>query len=259
MATMVDVEVSPDTREGPSSSVWGGFNVLEMLRSPRTGTHFFEDFVALNPLTTVQADTGATVADGAERGGSLALTTGATDNNEAYAGGALGGFNISDSDLKDLRFEARIKVSSLVSQTVFVGLIDPAAIAANMILDTGVMGDFDYIGFRIAEADSDGIDFVYQANGQSEVVVVNEAQVAVAGTWYKLGFRYLQNENTARRIAAFVNGTEQSTYVTAANIAAATFPDGVLMTPVVGIKTNSAATKVLDCDWIRVIQQRYDS
>jgi len=260
MVLMVDVELSPDTRTGPSSSIWRNADIIEMIRNPRCGHYFFEDFMVGKPghLITLEADATAATADGAERGGSITLTTGGTDNNECYVGGDYGGFEISDTggDAHKLWFEARVKVSAIAAQTVFVGMIDPAAVAANMLLDAGTVGDFDYIGFRINEADPDGIDFAYRISGGSEVVAVNEAQVAVADTYYKLGFVYDPLEDTSRRITIYVNGTANATYVTGTNIAAASFPDAQLLTPAIGIKTNAAVTKVLECDWVRVAQER---
>jgi len=65
---------------------------------------------------------------------------------------------------------------------------------------------------------------------------------------------YDPDEADAQKIKVYVNNVEQSTYVTATNIATATFPDGEPMAMVWASKVGGAVTGTAEMDWWRAAQ-----
>jgi hypothetical protein len=207
---------------------------------------------------TAYIDVGGTLTQLAdETGGVLALTTDGTDEDEIWiqSGDATGplGF-ISDTAGADFLtvFEARYKISSISNAVMssFVGLASPGCAAQNTKVDaTGVLlttGAF--IGFDVL-LDGDSIQFTYQAASQTVNQKIAGVHVPVADDFVKLGFVYDPQAEASKRIKVFVNNTEQSTYVTATNIAAATFPDAEALSFLAGFKNTTAATGELAIDW----------
>ncbi len=80
--------------------------------------------------------------------------------------------------------------------------------------------------------------------------------VPVADTYVKVGFRYNPAAPAAKRIAVFVNGAEQNTYVTQTNIETATFPDGERLSPVWCVKVGAASESKAQMDWWRAAVRR---
>jgi len=123
-----------------------------VLRKVSVGSDFLEAD-SLAAFSTVEADTGASVAlaTGANAiGGKALLTTGATDNNEAYI--------FTDEVFKftaDKPFIAHVSVQYAESATddanVAVGLMD--AVGANSILDNGAGPKAAYSGAVVYKTD----------------------------------------------------------------------------------------------------------
>jgi hypothetical protein len=203
---------------------------------------------------TSYIDAGGTVTNLADEiGGVIALTTDGTDEDEIWmSSGALG--KISDTAGDDCLtvFEARYKVSSIVNAAMshFVGLAKPGLAAADTVVDaTGVLkADSDFIGFRTL-LDGDAISFVYQKGGAAVQNKIATVHIPVADTYVKLGFVYDPAAKASERIKVFVNNVEQATCVTAANIAAATFPDAVILSMLAGFKNTTAVATELAIDW----------
>lgn len=202
-------------------------------------------------------DTGDAIAQVAtDRRGVITFTTAGTDNNESWLQpGGAGSVSalISDTagDDKMQIFECRAKVGTLAECGVFLGLSEESLAAANTLVDdTGALASKDLIGFHAPLAASTSVlDFVYRKAGQTAQVLIDDVHTLVADTYVKLGFVYDPYAPRAKRIAAFVNGVEQSTYVTGTLIEAATFPDGEELQPLFGLKTGAAAAKTLSLDW----------
>lgn len=204
-------------------------------------------------------DTGGTLLNLAdEKGGVLALTTDGTDEDEIWmvCGDGTGGLGmISDTSGDDhmTAFECRYKINTIANSAMshFVGLTTPMAAAAEMAVDaTGALkATTSILGFRTL-LDGDNIEFVYQAVADSAVVIaVASAKVPVADTFMKLGFLYDPSAPAAKRIKVFADNVELSTYVTATQIATATFPDAEQLTFQAGYKNTTAAAGELAIDW----------
>lgn len=207
---------------------------------------------------TSYIDTGGTITQLADEiGGVLALTTDGTDEDEIWLSGGDGvgplGF-ISDTAGSDFLtvFEARYKISSITDSVMssFVGLASPGLGAAETKVNaTGVLKtDKAFLGFDVL-LDGDSIQFTYQAASQTVQQKIAGVHVPVADDFVKLGFIYDPRAKASQRIKVFVNNVEQNTYVTATDIAAATFPDAEALTFLAGFKNTTAAAGELAIDW----------
>lgn len=209
---------------------------------------------------TSYIDTGGTLTQLAdESGGVLALTTDGTDEDEIWvsSGDGTGGLGyISDTAGADFLtvFEARYKLSSITNSVMssFVGLASPGLAAADTKVDaTGALkATGAFIGFDVL-LDGDSIQFVYQKASQTVVTKISAVHVPVADDFVKLGFVYDPEAPADKRIKVFVNNTEQSTYVSASDIASTTayFPDAAMLTFLAGFKNTTAAAGELAVDW----------
>jgi len=158
---------------------------------------------------------------------------------------------------KKLVFETRIRMGSITSRNIFVGLAEEGFAVADAITDSGAMVTTkDFIGFRSLEGDASGFDTVYQKASQTTVVVKDDALTAVIDTWYKLGFIYdpagYYNQNKVIRF--FVDGVEQADGVADSALDDATFPGGEEMSPIWGIKNGAGTALSLDIDWVKIWQ-----
>jgi len=153
---------------------------------------------------------------------------------------------ISDSDPRLLICEYRFKLNSVTNGdgSIFLGLGEEAlAAAATPIADSSghVVSDDDLIGFFIGEDDNDALKFLYRKNGGVLQTVMTYGTALAADTWYNVGFVYDPAAVASKRIKIFVDNVEQQSYVTADNIAAATFPDGEELAMYAAIKNSADA------------------
>jgi hypothetical protein len=193
-------------------------------------------------------ETGGSITQVAtEKSGVIAITSDGTDNDDMAlaAGGAtgvLGAISDTAANAHLTAFECRFKVSAVTDDmgAFFVGLTEEGlAAVASMTDNTGVMASKDHIGFCTVHTNGGDagtnavLQFVDQKAGQTQVVKIASLKTLVADTWYKAGFVYDPTAPASRQIAVYLDNVEQSTYVTAADIAVATgsaFPDGEEMT-----------------------------
>ena len=262
----------------PSPNIWGGVPI-EMIRNrTKLGTFFDDDFDVHCPNTDAglfegagespgkgycfYGDTGVTSkAQAGVVGGVLEIAGNAADNDEFVMSGGAPSFNISDTaaDAMPVCFEGRIKKASIADNACafFLGLAwdhgDGVSVAKTVCLtdDDGALGAFSFIGFHVDQANGDAVDFVVKAEGQAQTVIKAGVEVPVADTWMKLGFMHDPDFDTTKRIKLFVNNVEQSTYVTATQIATATFPDAEPLAPVFAVKVGAAAESKAQIDWWR--------
>lgn len=201
-------------------------------------------------------DTGGSIAQIAtEVGGVVNLATDATDNDEMslQPGGTksvLGKISDTAGADKLLIFETRFRISAVgdTKMNTFIGLMEETTAASNTIGDTGTIADKDYIGFYVAEGDGDELTFVYKKNGQTAQVPFTYGTAIAADTWYNVGFCYNPKAPPDKRIKLFIDNVEQTTYITATNIAAATFPDGEELNALWAIQSADGAIKTLGLD-----------
>jgi hypothetical protein len=180
-----------------------------------------------------------------------------TDNQEAWAQACNGAepFVISDTpaECRDLVFEVCLRQVNITTAKSgwFVGLME-AGLATNTIGDDGTMIDKDFIGFFKTETATNEVAFVYRKNGQAMQTKLAIVGRAAAVTFVKLGFRF---DSAAKTIMPYYGTGDNSTtpiapvptgLITAANIAAATFPDSEYMAPIFGLKNAHADDFYID-------------
>lgn len=204
-------------------------------------------------------DTGAAIAQLAtERTGAIKIAVDADDNQEAwlqFGNGTSVCSVISDTagDDKLLVFETRFRPLDVVGNR-FIGLAEEASAAGDFISDSGAMADKDWIGFFALEDAPTSLKFGYKKNGQTAQTVATVGTIA-ASTWYKAGFVYDPQAPANKRIKYFLDNVEGSSYVSATNIAAATFPDGEELSPIFGVK-NVTDIMQMDIDFWALYQER---
>jgi len=261
------------TTSGLSPRIWD--KVARAIQTPSGVNRLFlagDDFASFHGTLTGTAgdysggyksyqDSGCTIAQVADAKGGVAKLsfdgTGANDEIWLQSGGSagvLGAISDTAGAAHVTAFECRVKFSAVANSTLcgFVGLAEEGLAAADTKTDTtGVFADKDCIGFDVVAADGDALNFIYQKAGQTLQTKISGVQALVADTWYNLGFIYEPDAPCppAKRIKVYVDGVEQSTYVTATNIAAATFPDGEELAFLLGGKQVPESAANIQCDW----------
>lgn len=194
------------------------------------------------------SDTGCGIRPAKIRGGAMLFDHDGTAQDECILqlpnSGASFGVHTTDPTL--LIFECAFKKASIADNALghFIGLGEEAfgVASGDALVDTTLaVADKDFIGFSTL-IDGDAVGFVYKKAGQTLQTVATITGVFAADTWVRLAFVFdPKSRNVNQRIKWFINGVEQSTYVTQAMIEAATFPAGELMTPVCATKNVTAA------------------
>lgn len=255
-------------------------SVLNKANRPGRVVGFFDDFevgydVATNQTTVLRYGpyefytgngTNLLLSGGVTGiGGTQLFASGDTADINAVM--TLGGgcpFMISDTAGSDkmLAFECRAKISSVTTAdqvAFFLGLSEEDRSAANGVFadgggDLGVTTTIDLIGFGRFDDDGDSLSFFYQKASQT---AQDKAQMAIAAdTYFKAGFLYDPTADAAKRITVFFDGVPSTTFVTATNIAAATFPDGEELTMTASVQNDSTTSNTLTLDWWYCFQER---
>lgn len=181
------------------------------------------------------------------------------DNHQTSLGtcgnaGVLGKISDTAGEDKLLVCEFRFRLNSVTDGdgSIFLGLGEEGlgAAATPLADDTGhKLADKDLIGFTILEDNNDALRFQYRKAGGAIQSVLTYGTALEAGVWYNVGFIYDPTAPASKRIKVFIDNVEQSTYVTADNIAAATFPDGeelAMYAAIIGSANNDAQHFDLD-------------
>ena len=123
-----------------------------------------------------------------------------------------------------------------------VGLIGAATLSATVpIAADGTLADINLVGFHRLEGDGDQIDFVYKADGVTQVTVASDilSTALVADTAVRLGFHY--EEDTAL-LTFYVNGTPSATTKTIPSDTGTDFPADVLLSPCMAVLNATGTT-----------------
>ena len=262
MTNYVQYKDPTDTAGFPSSIIWADCPMVELMHDPGKGFHHFDDFRGYTETATgvgnssghpvFEGDCTMTQVASGTSGSALALFCTTNDEEAALQLGQTGTMLIPANGGGKLWFEARVKKSVVNQGNVFVGLAQGGAGVANFINDGGDdFADVSLIGFNQFEADEDAFDFCYQNSSQAFQTVLADAATLTADTYVKLGFVYDPSADETKRIKIYVDAVEQSTYVTAANMAAVTFPASDTMCPLIAIKADSATDLTVTLDWWR--------
>jgi len=262
----------------PSGRLWKAFAPPASMGP--LGTHFttpsgnpafgfFDNFHTFNattldgPYATLLTSGGtlALAADTATEKGILGMTlVGDTQEDEVIVkwGGTLTApFKLAD---KDLVFEARLAVSAITAAKwdIGVGLGQADMITTDLLFtDSDALADKNFLGFVKLAAEGAAWDGAYKADGQTyqdgaTKTKLNALHTAVATTYFKIGFRYRAHPKTVEWYVnnALPGGNITPARLTTSEVDAATFPDDVLLAPIIGIKDSAGDTALtLSLDW----------
>lgn len=278
---------SADTARGPSPTIWGSCPVMDIIKDPNRGVHFFDEFDQFQPLNFA---TGAVQTTDGGLGGkyrAFCSTAGtwAPDNLPHGVTGSFGGhisalcdtsndaasigtlscpFLLNTAGLAGkLWFEARIahtQVNSATGNQLFVGLHENNVTAFSA---TCPLGDGDTacattagIGFRRAEAGLTVLDAIHWDHSATETVLDADLGLTAlaANTWIKLGMMFDPN-NSAAAVRFFVNGIESPTPLTKAALLALTYLDVSGLGPCLAMFAGAGGTAAyVYLDWWRCAQ-----
>lgn len=276
MGNTIVRSVNESSRYGLSPAIFEGNRIpdhTEFLNNPALGRSVLLNFMDGAPkfasavsqagLVTYQ-DTGVTIQGSAVVDAGLEVAGNDADNDEGsltLGGGVGANFVISDtaSASRKLAFEAVFSKASVADNGLafFVGLAEEGLAAADTLVDnTGEVGSKDLIGFHCLQDDGDSLDIIYRKAGQAKQSVSDAHQAIAASTYYSLGFVYDPAAPADKKIKFYVNGVDQGVYVTATNIAAATFPDGEELTFLLATKVGAAAEVKANLRLLRIAQLR---
>jgi len=221
---------------------------------------FFEDFLEYTTgdlFSDVQADTGATVAIDADgEGGLVLLTTGATDNNEAYLFSTRELFLFAAN--RPLVCEARIQYAEANTDdaNVLFGFMD--AIAANSLLDDGGGPKASYSGALFYKADRDTVWTVENSIGSTQKATQLTADNSLDGTTQTAGgsaYQLLTIE-----VNPHGGGSSDITFwiddVLVAKHKDQTYASATQMMVGCGVKAGGANSEVVTVDYINAYQLR---
>jgi hypothetical protein len=201
------------------------------------------------------------IADTATEKGLVQLALdGNADNDEAVLqwGRGLGApFKLADNDLV---FEARFSLSAITAAKwdIGVGLGEVGMGATDgLFVDTTALADKNFLGFVHLKAEGADFDGAYKADGQTyqdgaTKTKLNALATLVATTYIKLGFRYRAHPKTVEWYVdnSLPGGNITPARLTAAELDAVTFPDDVLLAPIIGAKDQAGdAALNLKLDW----------
>ena len=185
-------------------------------------------------------DGGSVATVGDEPGGVLRIVTGAADNDEtSLVSGPVGQLTPE----LPLTMEARLSVPA--SGTLFVGLRQPGAAAANLVADNDELPSEDRIGFLIVNG---AAKFVCRKNGAAAVELADLGNLAAG--YHRLGFIFGRRDNSTQGLCDVFTDNKPQTAIAGSKFPAATTPLGVLMSAAIGVKNTAAAATTVNIDWV---------
>ncbi len=251
-----------DTSRGLSPGVWADCPLQGIRNGDVNGIIVDDDFLISTAITAVTTDStlvglpyfgfnssGGTHTQPDVTGGVLALTE-ATANEANFIRSYVYPFQIS-SQLGDLWFEARVKVSSITNLGMIVGLWDAVANTVDIPLsaaDPPIMATTgNFVGFRMLEGAA-AVDAIYKADGVAVVAgqTVNTAcATLVADTYVKLGMKFQKRTGL---LSYYVNGVPCANTKAVPNATGTDFPADVRLGLLFGQKLVATAAGVVTID-----------
>lgn len=263
-----------DNGYAPSATIWKDIKITDLQRQGNGNNGFFQriNFANFRTSTNVNAaeaywcgdgiklfgSDGAAVAALDSQGGGITCSSDG-DNEGLGIATMVAPFQISRSH-KKLAFEARIKTSTIADTKhgFFLGLSAIPTLSATVpIAAAGTLADINFVGFHRLEGDGDYVDTVYKADGVTQVTVQSDAQVLVADTWIKLGFRYEPVGPAGNYyLRFFANGLPLSTAYQVASAAGTDFPNDVRLGFVFALLNATGTTPgTSSIQWAQIAQE----
>jgi hypothetical protein len=221
---------------------------LELLRLQTTVIDDFNSFVDGTGFTKTAADSGASVAQTAgAANGVVALTTGGTDNNEAYLASAA---YLIWSATKAIEFVAGVQYSEANTDdaNVTVGLM--SAVGANSILDDGAGPKASYSGAVFFKADGSTVWSVETSESGVQTTSVTQ-NTAGGAAQQQLKINVVPIASGVAAVTFFVDGKQCRDATTGALIEhRVAYSSPTAMSAFAGVKAGGANSEVLSVDYI---------
>lgn len=227
-------------------------------------THFiwddFQWYISPHLWTSLAADGGTSLAIATGAGGILALTTGATDNNETAVKTTNSPFLMAAN--APLIYEARIQWTEANTDdaNVAVGLCDSAG--ANLLVDDGAGPKTSYSGAMLYKVDGSN---VWKFNSsKSTTQTTSTSAIAAGGSAYQVArIEFRPYSTTALWAVPFIDagdglGMQQLVDATTGIKIkhSVTFASAAAMQPFAYNKAGAANSEVLNVDYIGCAQLR---
>lgn len=248
---------------------WNGLgDISELNNDPSLGrfkTWYGDEFPSYSSGTAqggwiTYQDTGNTVFPGnAAAPGYLQMTTDGTDEDEVHhqlgaaTYGGLYKFSATADISHDQWLEYVFQVDRITTNAVsyYLGMASVGAAVADFLTDaTGVISTTpSHVGFSSVASAPSVLRGVYITGGGTLGVQVASALTMAVSTWYRVGIRFRRSNLSCEWWTGTTTTpmTKQGTVT----IATAGFPDDVVMTPIMGFKSNTATASNLFIHSIR--------
>lgn len=220
----------------------------------------FDDFLAYTDTqlwTKTDGDAGASVAvDGDGVGGLLTLTTGATDNNEAYIETTNELFKIVAG--KEIELEARLTFTEANTDdaNVAFGVID--APGANTLVDDGAGLKTTASGAAIFKVDGGTVWKTFSSKSTTQTITTSKT--TAGGAYQTLKILIRPRDLVTADVTFFVDGAQlQDTNSSAGQpdiSHSITYSSATEMAVFCGVKAGGANSEVVNLDYIRVTAVR---
>lgn len=220
---------------------------------------FDDDFLELvtgDLFTDLSPDTGASCASSDAAGGVAVLTTGGTDNNEAYLHTTKELFKFAAD--KPLFYETRLQYAEANTDdaNVIAGVLDAAG--ANTLVDDGAGPKASYSGavfFKIDGGTNWNVEVSIAGTQQTAELTaansLNKTANAAGGASYQiLRIEFRPQSSTSSEVLFFIDG------VLVYKFSAFTFTNATEMNALVGVKAGGANSEVVNVDYISAWQKR---
>lgn len=215
----------------------------------------FDYFVTGDTYTSLAADAGASVAASDAAGGVLVLTTGGTDNNEAYVFGTKEPILIAAD--KPIVVEAYLKYTEANTDDANVAFGFMNAVGADSIVNDGAGPKTNYSGACFFKKDGGTNWWVQASDGTTQTTVeltaanslTKTAQTAGGGTYQRLRIECLPLSSTKARFSYFIDGVHVYSIET-------TYASATEAKDFVGVKAGDANSEVVYVDWLGYAQRR---
>lgn len=212
-----------------------------------------DDFTELNTgiWNTLDSDSGASVALDADGvGGLCLLTTGATNNNEAYL---YSDERYKFADDKMLRYEVELSYTESATDdaNVMVGVMD--AVGANSLQDDGVGPKASYSGAVLFKVDG-GTKWQFETSiGASQTTTQLGDS---AGGAQRLSIEFRPITSTSAEVVPFIDGKQAVDGNGKPVKHVMTYTGATEMAAMVGVKAGSASSEVITVDYTDCSQMR---
>jgi hypothetical protein len=219
---------------------------------------FFDDFewyISPHRWTALAADAGASVAVGASAaGGTVVLTTGATDNNEAAVATTNSPFKVADD--KPLLFEARVQYAEANTDdaNLFAGFASGLN-GADMLADNGAGPKASFSGAGIYKVDGETTWRCVSSKGASQTLS-QSTKTAGGSAAQTLRVEIQPIDAASAQVTFYVDDEPLRDF--AGNLIAHTlaFSGAAAMQAGVAVKAGGALSEVVNVDYLAAYQLR---